>query len=75
MKDYKIQLCRHIKFVEDVYIKAESPEDALVRFEHQLESEQCSALEAIDWASAASQYAEKQGVYNGEYDVCGVDEE
>jgi hypothetical protein len=75
MKDYRIQLCRHIKFVEDIYIQAETPEDALVRFEHQLESEQCSALEAVDWASASGQYTEKQGVYNGEYDVCGVIEE
>ena len=75
MKPYKLSICRTIRVVADIIIDADSPTDAKVRFQHQLESEECPALEdEAMWGEILYYCVDKAGPYESEYEVVNVEE-
>lgn len=75
-KTYRLTISRTIKLTANIFIDAESPEDAETRFQHQLESDQCSAIEDDEmWGEAYYYQAVKAGPYASDYDVLEVGED
>ena len=70
MKDYRITVLRTVQVSACIYIEGDSEEDAVARFHHQLESEQCSELEYEDlWGEALYYQVAKASPYESEYEV------
>ena len=75
MKTYKLAVCRTIRVVSDIFVEGDSPEDAKTRFQHQLESEQCSGIEDPDtWAEPFYYCVDNGNPYDSDYEVVAVDE-
>lgn len=73
MKDYRLTLLRTVQVSACIYIEGDSAEDAVARFQHQLESEQCSELEDPDlWYESLYYQVAKASPYASEYEVLDV---
>lgn len=75
MKEYRLTILRTVQVSACIYIEGDSAEDAVARFQHQLESEQCSALEdEANWGEAFYYQVTKAGPYASKYEVWDVEE-
>jgi len=73
MTEYKLTIQRTIHLIAHVYIEGDSETDAKTRFEHQLESEECSAIEDDEmWGECLHYQAIKAGPYESTYEVIDV---
>lgn len=73
MKEYRLTVLRTVQVSACIYLEGDSADDAVARFQHQLENEQCSPLEDDTlWGEAFWYQVEKAGPYVGEYDVVDV---
>ena len=76
MKDYRITVLRTVQVSACIYIEGDSEEDAVSRFHHQLESEQCSELEDPDlWHESLYYQVAKASPYESKYEVLDCIEE
>lgn len=76
MKEYRLTVLRTVVVSAYAYVEGDSEEDAVARFEHQLESEECSAIEDDEmWGEAFHYQVLKAGPYVGEYEILEVEEE
>ena len=74
MKTHVLTIKRTINVVAHIHIEADSNEDAVQRFQHQLEAEQCSEIEDEGlWGEIFYYQIVKAGPYGSAYDVIDVD--
>jgi hypothetical protein len=70
MQKYVLTIERTIKVIAHVHIDGENEADAVQRFQHQLESEQCSPIEDEEmWGEILYYQATKAGPYASTYEV------
>ena len=70
MQLYKLLVARKVTMTTRVWVEGDSADDAKARFQHQLESESCSALDDGDaWGEAYFYQVYKAGPYSGEFEV------
>ena len=70
MKTYRLTVQRTIHLIANIYIEGDSEADAAERFQHQLESRECSQIEDGEtWGEAFYYQAEKTSPYDSTYTV------
>jgi hypothetical protein len=76
MKDYRLTILRTVQVSTCIYIEGDSAEDAIARFDQQLENDDCPAIEdEANWGEAFYYQVTKAGPYASEYEVLAVVEE
>jgi len=75
MRNFKLTIRRSVTLVTRIDMEGDSESDAIARFQHQLESESCSAIEDDGlWGDAIYyQVFKGGGPYYGEYAVMDVE--
>ena len=72
MNTYKLDICRTISVVEHIEIDANSPEEAKAKFEHQIATQSCPAVEEDGvWDELHRLVADEP--YSGGYEVIGIE--
>lgn len=72
MKTFKLAVQRTVNLVADVWVEGSDEASALTRFQHMLESEECSQIEDEEtWGAMLA----KADPYSSEYDVVNIQEE
>ena len=75
MKEYQLTVMRTIRVLGTIYVEGDSAEDAEARFQHQLESRECSGIEdEIMWGEANYYQVCKADPYDFEYEVVNAEE-
>lgn len=70
MPTYALTVLRTDRYSNIIYIEGDSPEDAKARFQHQLESKQCSQIEdELSWGESHYYQITKSSPYEREYEV------
>jgi len=73
MKTFKLDISRIMHVVELIEIEANSPEEAKAKFEYQLATHSCDAIEADGLWDELHRLAVDEPYYGG-YEVIGVEE-
>jgi hypothetical protein len=75
MHNYRLTIRRSVTLVTRIDMEGDSESDAIARFQHQLESRSCSAIEDDElWGDAIYyQVFKGDGPYSGEYAVMDVE--
>jgi hypothetical protein len=76
MQLYKLLVARKVTMTSHVWVEGHSAEDAMTRFQHQLESQSCSGIEDdAAWGEAYYYQVVKAGPYAGEFEVLDAEVE
>jgi hypothetical protein len=72
--EYRLTVTRTVTMINTISIEGDSPDDAMARFQHQLESRECSAIEDEEsWGESYYYQVVKAGPYCGEYSVLSAE--
>lgn len=74
LKPHRILVARTVTVTNNIYIDAESPEDAQVRFEHLLENDGV-AFNDEDWGEAFYYQVLKPGNSVGAFEILQIEED
>lgn len=76
MKSYRLTVQRTDRYIAHIWVDGDSQEDAQQRFQHQLESRQCSQIEDAEmWGEAYFYQVAKADPYDAQFEVIDIEED